>query len=286
MRARDAQAGGEEGEEAARAGQGKAARGRGAQGRRQGRRAVHRRHPAGAASAALPSFTHPFPLPHSHSTIGHPHGRSPRRRRHRSWSCGTGRRPRRRCGGPALGGCSGGGSGLLGGNRADGGGARQAPCAQPSPRAYASLTGHPEKDELLLFGGEFNTGRKTLIYNDLMVFNTKKEQWKKCTYPNAPPPRSSHQAVALARDGGQLWIFGGEFSSPTGAQFHHYKDLWVLHLGGLLPRALSLDLKQTALLSISFGSHQNMGEGGRHPQCRTQRPQRSGSRISILHFHR
>ncbi len=112
----------------------------------------------------------------------------------------------------------------------------QAACAQPSPRAYATLTAHPDKDELLLFGGEFNTGRRTLMYNDLYVFNTKKEQWKKCTFPNAPPPRSAHQAVALARDGGQLWIFGGEFSSPTGAQFHHYKDLWVLHLG--VPRRI------------------------------------------------
>lgn len=30
--------------------------------------------------------------------------------------------------------------------------------------------------------------------------------------------------------GGQLWIFGGEFTSPTQTQFYHYKDLWVLDL--------------------------------------------------------
>lgn len=30
--------------------------------------------------------------------------------------------------------------------------------------------------------------------------------------------------------GGQLWVFGGEFASPSGEQFYHYKDLWVLHL--------------------------------------------------------
>lgn len=27
-----------------------------------------------------------------------------------------------------------------------------------------------------------------------------------------------------------MWIFGGEFASPTRSMFHHYKDLWVFHL--------------------------------------------------------
>ncbi|XP_066505188.1 kelch domain-containing protein 4 isoform X2 [Hoplias malabaricus] len=27
-----------------------------------------------------------------------------------------------------------------------------------------------------------------------------------------------------------MWVFGGEFASPDGEQFYHYKDLWVLHL--------------------------------------------------------
>ncbi|NXK87311.1 KLDC4 protein, partial [Formicarius rufipectus] len=38
------------------------------------------------------------------------------------------------------------------------------------------------------------------------------------------------QAAAVPSAGGQLWIFGGEFASPSGEQFYHYKDLWVLHL--------------------------------------------------------
>lgn len=38
------------------------------------------------------------------------------------------------------------------------------------------------------------------------------------------------QAVVVPQCGGQLWIFGGEFASPNGEQFYHYKDLWVLHL--------------------------------------------------------
>ncbi|XP_012817763.2 kelch domain-containing protein 4 isoform X2 [Xenopus tropicalis] len=38
------------------------------------------------------------------------------------------------------------------------------------------------------------------------------------------------QAAAVPQGGGQIWIFGGEFASPDGEQFYHYKDLWVLHL--------------------------------------------------------
>lgn len=48
--------------------------------------------------------------------------------------------------------------------------------------------------------------------------------------PNAPPPRCGHQMVSLARDKGQLWLFGGEFTSSTQNQFYHYKDLWVFHI--------------------------------------------------------
>lgn len=42
--------------------------------------------------------------------------------------------------------------------------------------------------------------------------------------------RLSQQAVVVPQGGGQVWIFGGEFASPDGEQFYHYKDLWVLHL--------------------------------------------------------
>nr|XP_031292489.1 kelch domain-containing protein 4 isoform X2 [Camelus dromedarius] len=73
----------------------------------------------------------------------------------------------------------------------------ETPCAPPSPRLNASLSAHPEKDELILFGGEYFNGQK---------------------------------AVVVPQGGGQLWVFGGEFASPDGEQFYHYKDLWVLHL--------------------------------------------------------
>ncbi|XP_056908327.1 kelch domain-containing protein 4 [Takifugu flavidus] len=104
------------------------------------------------------------------------------------------------------------------------------PCPPPSPRLNASLCAHPEKDELILFGGEFFNGQKDYLYNDLYFYNIRKNCWLKSEIPNPPPPRCSHQAVVVAQGGGQLWVFGGEFASPNGEQFYHYKDLWVLHL--------------------------------------------------------
>uniref|UniRef100_A0A3Q1I0J1 Kelch domain containing 4 n=1 Tax=Anabas testudineus TaxID=64144 RepID=A0A3Q1I0J1_ANATE len=103
-------------------------------------------------------------------------------------------------------------------------------CPPPSPRLSASLSAHPEKEELILFGGEFFNGKKTYLYNDLFFYNIKKNSWVKSEIPNPPPPRCSHQAVVVPQGGGQLWVFGGEFASPNGEQFYHYKDLWVLHL--------------------------------------------------------
>ncbi|KAL3860433.1 hypothetical protein ACJMK2_010557 [Sinanodonta woodiana] len=103
-------------------------------------------------------------------------------------------------------------------------------CSPPSPRCNMTLTAHPDKEELIMFGGEYFTGKKMFMYNDLLFYNIKKNEWMKVTGPRTPPPRSGHQAVALKQEGGQLWIFGGEFASPTQAQFYHYKDLWVYHI--------------------------------------------------------
>ncbi|OWF37988.1 kelch domain-containing protein 4-like [Mizuhopecten yessoensis] len=103
-------------------------------------------------------------------------------------------------------------------------------CNPPSPRCNMTLTAHPTKEELIMFGGEYCTGNKTYMYNDLFFYNIKKKEWTKVTAPNAPTPRSSHQALALKQGGGQLWIFGGEFASPTQSQFYHYKELWVYHI--------------------------------------------------------
>jgi len=106
----------------------------------------------------------------------------------------------------------------------------ETPCPPPSPRLHASLSAHPEKDELILFGGEYFNGQKTFMYNELYIYNIRKDSWTKVEIPNPPPRRCAHQAVVVPQGGGQLWIFGGEFASPDGEQFYHYKDLWVLHL--------------------------------------------------------
>ncbi|XP_075796036.1 kelch domain-containing protein 4 isoform X3 [Pelodiscus sinensis] len=103
-------------------------------------------------------------------------------------------------------------------------------CPPPSPRLNASLSAHPERDELILFGGEYFNGQKTFLYNELYFYNIRKNSWSKVDIPSPPPRRCAHQAAAVPQGGGQLWIFGGEFASPNGEQFYHYKDLWVLHL--------------------------------------------------------
>ena len=47
--------------------------------------------------------------------------------------------------------------------------------------------------------------------------------------PGGPASRCSHQAVMTSSGGGQMWVFGGEYASPSETQFHHYKDLWCYH---------------------------------------------------------
>uniref|UniRef100_A0A673K2Z8 Kelch domain-containing protein 4-like n=1 Tax=Sinocyclocheilus rhinocerous TaxID=307959 RepID=A0A673K2Z8_9TELE len=91
-------------------------------------------------------------------------------------------------------------------------------CPPPSPRLNASLCAHPEKDELILFGGEFFNGKKIFKVFFLTKFVLHCVLY--CIW-----------AVVVPQGGGQVWIFGGEFASPDGEQFYHYKDLWVLHLG-------------------------------------------------------
>ncbi len=99
----------------------------------------------------------------------------------------------------------------------------------PSHRSNLSLCAHPDLPELVFFGGEFHNGTKTVMFNDLLIYNTKRKEWSQIKSPAGPPPRSSHQAAITAQSGGQLWIFGGEFASASESQFHHYRDLWVFH---------------------------------------------------------
>jgi N-acetylneuraminic acid mutarotase len=98
----------------------------------------------------------------------------------------------------------------------------------PSPRSNCSLTINPLKDtELVLYGGEFYNGSKTFVYGDLYRYDVEKNEWKLVSSPNSPPPRSAHQTVAWKNN---IYMFGGEFTSPNQERFHHYKDFWSLDL--------------------------------------------------------
>ncbi|KMQ83822.1 kelch domain-containing protein 4-like protein, partial [Lasius niger] len=67
----------------------------------------------------------------------------------------------------------------------------------------------------------------TIVYGDMFFYNINKQGWTLIKAPGAPPPRCGHQAVATANRNGELWVFGGEFISPSESQFYHYRDLWV-----------------------------------------------------------
>ncbi|CAB4061492.1 Probable phosphorylase b kinase regulatory subunit beta,Phosphorylase b kinase regulatory subunit beta [Lepeophtheirus salmonis] len=83
--------------------------------------------------------------------------------------------------------------------------------------------------EIILFGGEFYNGKTNILNNDLLIYNTKRREWTQIKSPGGPPPRCAHQAVLNPTAGGQLWVFGGEFTNPSETQFYHYKDLWCFH---------------------------------------------------------
>lgn len=101
----------------------------------------------------------------------------------------------------------------------------------PSARASATLTASPSNtNELLLFGGEFFNGALAKFYNDLFVYNINRDEWRLVTSPNSPLPRSGH-AWTRAGNKAEVYLFGGEFSSPKQGTFYHYSDFWRLDPG-------------------------------------------------------
>ena len=101
---------------------------------------------------------------------------------------------------------------------------------RPSPRGYFSLTawqpGEGTADGVVMFGGEFFDNAKNLFYNQLYRLDVVSHQWARlASSGNAPSARSAHQACVCA---GHYWVFGGEFSSPTGSKFKLMDDLWKI----------------------------------------------------------
>ncbi|CAH8869803.1 unnamed protein product [Trichobilharzia szidati] len=70
------------------------------------------------------------------------------------------------------------------------------------------------------------------MFSDLLIYQCKVNQWLKLETPNCPTPRSGHQAVYVKTEStpSSIWIFGGEFVSPSQTRFYHYSDLWCLRL--------------------------------------------------------
>ena len=99
---------------------------------------------------------------------------------------------------------------------------------RPTPRVNFTLVQSNNKHaDVFLFGGEYFNGARTTFFNDVYRYRVEKEEWRRYTSPTSPPPRGSHQAVVY-KDG--MYVFGGEFASPNQNQFHHFRDLWHLHL--------------------------------------------------------
>ena len=65
------------------------------------------------------------------------------------------------------------------------------------------------------------------FFNDLFVYLIDKDEWRKVTSPNSPLPRSGH-AWCRSDHGTNIYLFGGEFSSPKQGTFYHYNDFWKL----------------------------------------------------------
>jgi len=103
-------------------------------------------------------------------------------------------------------------------------------CEKPSPRCNCSWTAtlKQKPETIVLFGGEVVDGEgRTTTFGDLFLYDAARNKWTEVLAPNAPPPRSAHQAVA---HGSYLYVFGGEFTSPSQERFHHYRDLWRFDL--------------------------------------------------------
>lgn len=98
----------------------------------------------------------------------------------------------------------------------------------PRARSAATLMASPSNsNEILLFGGEMFNGSLATFFNDLMIYNIDRDEWRCVTSPNAPLPRSGH-AWTRGSNPNSIYLFGGEFSSPKQGTFYHYNDFWKL----------------------------------------------------------
>lgn len=102
----------------------------------------------------------------------------------------------------------------------------------PRARSASCFLASPSKsNELLLLGGEYFNGSLATFFNDLMIYNIDRDEWRCVTSPNAPLPRSGHAWTRGGNQSNAVYLFGGEFSSPKQGTFYHYNDFWKLDPG-------------------------------------------------------
>ncbi|KAJ5899537.1 hypothetical protein N7495_004281 [Penicillium taxi] len=107
----------------------------------------------------------------------------------------------------------------------------ETPSAPPTPRSSSTIIASPSnRNELLLFGGEYFDGTHATFFNNLFVHLIDRGEWREVSSPNSPLPRSGHAWCRGGNTGG-VYLFGGEFSSPKQGTFYHYNDFWHLDTG-------------------------------------------------------
>lgn len=85
----------------------------------------------------------------------------------------------------------------------------------PSPRSSCTLIASPaNRNELMLFGGEYFDGALANFYNNLFVYLIDRGEWREVTSPNSPLPRSGH-AWCRGGNAGGIYLFGGGYSSDS-----------------------------------------------------------------------
>lgn len=148
----------------------------------------------------------------------------------------------------------------------------ETPTDPPTARTSATLLASPSNsNELLLFGGEYFNGALARFYADLHIYNVARDEWRLVTSPNSPLPRSGH-AWCRAANRAEVYLFGGEFSSPKQGMFYHYNDFWRLD-----PSSREWEKVEAERGVKGSGSKSGAGAGGgagNHP------PARSGHRMT------
>ncbi|KAI1834411.1 hypothetical protein DTO006G1_43 [Penicillium roqueforti] len=104
----------------------------------------------------------------------------------------------------------------------------EVPSEPPVSRSSSTVLASPSnRNELLLFGGEYFDGTHATFFNNLFIYLIDRSEWREVTSPNSPLPRSGHAWCRGGNSGG-IYMFGGEFSSPKQGTFYHYNDFWHL----------------------------------------------------------